>query len=178
MARRKVQDCLLLYVQAFLVQVSQTAAAKARFSARQRLARWLLMAHDRMTGNQLPLTHEYLALMLGTRRATASTLIPELDSLGVIRNRRGRVVLASPLGARRGRWSILWHARAGVWAPHRTRASALAPGHGGPEMLPADLTDGVATQEEHARGDRDAQVLWRGPHTDRRRERWTQTPGV
>src|SRR5829696_5755884 len=93
MARRQVQDCLLLYVQAFLVQVSQTAAANARFSARQRLARWLLMAHDRMTGDQLPLTHEYLALMLGTRRATVSTLIPELESLGAIRNRRGRVVL-------------------------------------------------------------------------------------
>src|SRR5215213_4084840 len=92
-ARPQVQDCLLLYVQAFLVQVSQTAAANGRFSARQRLARWLLMAHDRMSGNQLPLTHEYLALMLGTRRATVSTLVPELESLGAIRNRRGRVVL-------------------------------------------------------------------------------------
>jgi len=55
MARRQVEECLLLYEQAFLVQVSQTAAANARFSARQRLARWLLMA-DRMTGDQLPLT--------------------------------------------------------------------------------------------------------------------------
>src|SRR5215208_2460139 len=96
-ARPGVQDCLLLYVQAFLVQVSQTAAANARFSARQRLARWLLMAHDRMSGNQLPLTHEYLALMLGTRRATVSTLVPELEALGAIRNRRGRVVLLDRL---------------------------------------------------------------------------------
>jgi CRP-like cAMP-binding protein len=92
-ARSQVQASLLLYVQAFLVQVSHTAAANARFSTRERLARWLLMAHDRMSGNQLPLTHEYLALMLGTRRATVSTLVPELEALGAIRNGRGRVVL-------------------------------------------------------------------------------------
>jgi len=51
------------------------------------------MAHDRMSGNQLPLTHEYHALMLGTRRATVTTLIPELEGFGAIRNGRGSIMV-------------------------------------------------------------------------------------
>jgi CRP-like cAMP-binding protein len=122
-ARSQVQTSLLLYVQAFLVQVSQTAAVDARFSTRERLARWLLMAHDRMSGNQLPLTHEYLALMLGTRRATVSTLLPDLEGWGAIRNVRGRVMVLD-------RTKLAEIAGASYGAPEReyARLIALFPG--------------------------------------------------
>ena len=59
---------LLKYVQVFMVQTAHTAIANARAHIDRRLARWILMAHDRTGNNTLPLTHEFLALMLGVRR--------------------------------------------------------------------------------------------------------------
>ena len=59
---------LLHFAQAFMVQTAHTAAANARAKLEERLARWLLMAHDRVDGDELSLTHEFLALMLGVRR--------------------------------------------------------------------------------------------------------------
>ena len=56
---------LLRYVQALHVQVSLTAACNGRHPLPERLARWLLTAHDRASGDQLPLSHEFLSLMLG-----------------------------------------------------------------------------------------------------------------
>ena len=51
-----------------MVQTAHTAIANARARVAERLSRWLLMAHDRVGGEMLPLTHEFLALMLGVRR--------------------------------------------------------------------------------------------------------------
>lgn len=53
------------FAQAFMIQTSQTAVANARATIEERLARWLLMAHDRGDGDELALTHEFLSLMLG-----------------------------------------------------------------------------------------------------------------
>src|SRR5689334_20408258 len=61
--------CFLRYAHVFIVQSGSTALANARGKLEERLARWLLMAHDRTDGDQLLLTQEFLALMLGTRRA-------------------------------------------------------------------------------------------------------------
>jgi CRP-like cAMP-binding protein len=58
---------LLLFVHSFLVQASYTALANAKGSLEERLARWLLMAQDRIEGRELVLSHEFLALMLGVR---------------------------------------------------------------------------------------------------------------
>jgi hypothetical protein len=60
---------LLKYVQSFMVQTAHTAVANARAKGPERLARWLLMAQDRVGGDTLALTHEFLGLMLGVRRA-------------------------------------------------------------------------------------------------------------
>ena len=60
---------MLKYVQAFLTQTAHTAISNARSHIDQRLARWVLMAHDRGSGPTIALTHEFLALMLGVRRA-------------------------------------------------------------------------------------------------------------
>jgi len=57
----------------------------------ERLARWLLMAQDRMDGNEVPLTHEFLSLMLGVRRAGVTIALNQLHRKGVIRLSRGRI---------------------------------------------------------------------------------------
>jgi CRP-like cAMP-binding protein len=85
---------LLQHGYAFTVQTAQTALANGRHKIEERLARWLLMAHDRMQGNELPLTHEFLALMLGVRRPGVTVAIKALQETGVIRaQRRGILVL-------------------------------------------------------------------------------------
>ena len=71
----------------------------ARLDAR--LARWLLMAHDRVQANTLPLTHEFLALMLGVRRAGVSEALQSLESQKFIRHGRGEVVVLNRKGIQR-----------------------------------------------------------------------------
>jgi CRP-like cAMP-binding protein len=68
-ARPSLHDSLLKFVEAFMVQTTHTAICNARSKIEARLARWILMADDRLDGNELPLMHEFLALMLGVRRA-------------------------------------------------------------------------------------------------------------
>lgn len=84
-------DVMLRYAAAFLGQVAQTAACNARHLVDQRCARWLLMTHDRVQGDHLPLTHEFLAFMLGVRRAGVSVAMHELQQAGVITYNRGAV---------------------------------------------------------------------------------------
>jgi CRP-like cAMP-binding protein len=78
-------------VQTFMVQVAQTAVANARTPAEERLARWLLMYHDRQDGDDLPVTHEFLSIMLGVRRPTVTVAIHTLEGAGLIRARRGHI---------------------------------------------------------------------------------------
>jgi len=60
---------LLKYAQVFLIQTAQTAVANARLTLEGRLARWLLMTQDRLGQDKVPMTHEFLSVMLGVRRA-------------------------------------------------------------------------------------------------------------
>ncbi|HEX2829818.1 MAG TPA: Crp/Fnr family transcriptional regulator [Burkholderiales bacterium] len=78
-----------LYAQAFLSQVSQSAACNRLHSVQQRLCRWILMSHDRAGGDRIALTQEFLAQMLGVRRATVSVAAGELQKAGLIRYNRG-----------------------------------------------------------------------------------------
>lgn len=84
---------LLSYCQAFLIQVSQTAVANGRSKIEQRLARWLCMAHDRIDGNELTITHDSLALTLGVRRPGVTMALDNLAQDGVIRVHRGRITI-------------------------------------------------------------------------------------
>jgi CRP-like cAMP-binding protein len=81
----------LLYGYAFLVQTGYTAMANGRSKIEERLARWLLMAQDRVDGNSLPLTHEFLSVMLGVRRPGVTVALNLLERAGVIRIGRGAV---------------------------------------------------------------------------------------
>jgi CRP-like cAMP-binding protein len=73
---------LLNFVNTFLVQTSHTALSNGTATIEERLARWLLMAQDRVNGNEIPLTHEFLSLMLGVRRAGVTGALNQLDRKG------------------------------------------------------------------------------------------------
>jgi len=89
---------LLGYVQAFMVQTAHTAVANARGRLPERLARWLLMAQDRIGGNTLPLTHEFLALMLGVRRAGVTETLHVLTRRRLIKPSRGQIEVLNRKG--------------------------------------------------------------------------------
>jgi CRP-like cAMP-binding protein len=89
---------LLNFVNAFLIQTSHTALSNGTASVNERLARWLLMAHDRLDGNEIPLTHEFLSLMLGVRRAGVTGALNQLARKRVIRLSRGRIEIIDRQG--------------------------------------------------------------------------------
>jgi CRP-like cAMP-binding protein len=100
-ASASLHGLLLKYVQAFMVQTAHTAIANARALVAERLSRWLLMAHDRVGSETLPLTHEFLALMLGVRRAGVTEALQALTSQKLIKSGRGLIVLLSRKGLER-----------------------------------------------------------------------------
>ena len=69
---------MLHYAHAYLLQITSTALANGRGKIEERLARWILMAHDRIDDDRLPLTHEFLSLMLGVRRSGVTTALQAL----------------------------------------------------------------------------------------------------
>ncbi len=83
-----LRDSLLKYAQAFGVQTTHTAVCNVRSKLDQRLARWVLMAHDRIDGDLLPLTHEFLALMLGVHRPGVTEALKALKKQGAISTAR------------------------------------------------------------------------------------------
>lgn len=83
----------LRYVQVLMVQSSQAAACNARHELTERLARWLLMSRDRLDGDEMPMTQEFLAQMLGVRRTGVSLIASTLQSTGAIRQSRGRITI-------------------------------------------------------------------------------------
>ena len=92
-ARPGLQRVLLLYVQAWIAQVAHTALAQGRAKLEERLARWLVMSHDRAEGDELALTHEFLSLMLGVRRAGVTVATHLLEERGLIQARRGAITV-------------------------------------------------------------------------------------
>ena len=88
-----VQQVLLRYTQALLTQVSQTAVCNQLHSIPQRLCRWLLFTCDRAPTDSILMTHEFLAQMLGIRRASVTTVAQHLQRVGAIHYRRGRLTL-------------------------------------------------------------------------------------
>jgi CRP-like cAMP-binding protein len=84
---------LSLFAQATTIQISQTAVCNARHTLPQRLGRWLLEARSRHGDDDLPLRHEFLAMMLGTRRAGVSLALGDLKKRGVVLTRRGIITI-------------------------------------------------------------------------------------
>jgi CRP-like cAMP-binding protein len=84
--------CLMRYAQVLAVQIEHTALANAHGKIEERLARWLLMAHDRLEDDDLHLTHEFLSIMLGVRRAGVTTAL-QLETSGLISTKRSCVTV-------------------------------------------------------------------------------------
>jgi CRP-like cAMP-binding protein len=89
---------LLLYTRVLMKQVAQTAACNGRHTAEKRLARWLLMCHDRAESNELALTQDFISDMLGLRRAGVSSAAIGLQHEGFIRYSRGRITILKRAG--------------------------------------------------------------------------------
>jgi CRP-like cAMP-binding protein len=83
--RQRLQRC----AHVFMVQIAQTAFANGKSRIDERLARWLLMVHDRQDGDELSLTHEFIAVMLGVRRSGVTDALHELEGKDLIRASRG-----------------------------------------------------------------------------------------
>jgi CRP-like cAMP-binding protein len=84
---------LLRYGHAFMVQTAQTALANGRSKVEERLARWLLMASDRLDGDHVPLTHEFLSVMLGVRRPGVTLALNLLEKQGLIQAKRSTIAI-------------------------------------------------------------------------------------
>ena len=89
---------LLLYTRALMKQVGRTAACNRIHTVEERLSRWLLMCHDRMDSDELPLTQEFISNMLGTRRASVGTAAMGLQTEGLIRYSRGHISILDRVG--------------------------------------------------------------------------------
>jgi CRP-like cAMP-binding protein len=90
---RSLEKAFLKFVHSFMNQMANTAFSNGTATVEERLARWLLMAHDRLDGDEIPLTHEFLSLMLGVRRAGVTVALNYLEHRGVIRMSRGQIVI-------------------------------------------------------------------------------------
>jgi CRP-like cAMP-binding protein len=93
-----MQQLLLRYTQALITQMSQTAACNRHHSLVQQLCRWLLLTLDRMPTNELVMTQELVASMLGVRREGVTEAAGKLQQAGVIRYRRGHITVLDRSG--------------------------------------------------------------------------------
>lgn len=93
-----LRDLLLRYAHALSVQTSYTALSNAVHPIDERLARWLLMCHDRAAGDELALTHDFLSIMLAVRRPSVTTALHVLEGNRFIRAERGVVTVIDRRG--------------------------------------------------------------------------------
>jgi hypothetical protein len=80
---------------AFMHQLSQSTGCNQFHSIKQRCARWLLTMRERSPSDEMALTHEFLAEMLGARRATITLILGDLQRAGIIRSSHGRLIIAN-----------------------------------------------------------------------------------
>jgi CRP-like cAMP-binding protein len=93
-----LQRLLLHGVQSLLLQLSQTAVCNSQHKLEQRLARWLLMSYDRCVCEELPLTQEFVSMMLGVRRAGVTQAALTLQTEGLIQYQRGHITIRDKEG--------------------------------------------------------------------------------
>jgi len=88
-----LKDLLLLYVQTFLLQVANSVASNAHSRIEVRLARWLLMCHDRIDGDEVHLTHEFISMMIAAQRTGVTLTLHILEGAGIIQSQRARITI-------------------------------------------------------------------------------------
>ena len=95
---RSLERALLGFAHSFMNQTVNTALSNGTATLEERLARWLLMANDRLRGNEVPLTHEFLSLMLGVRRAGVTVALHYLEQRALISLARKQIVITDRKG--------------------------------------------------------------------------------
>jgi CRP-like cAMP-binding protein len=95
---RSLELALLTFAHTFMNQTASTALSNGTATLEERLARWLLMANDRLKGNDVPLTHEFLSLMLGVRRSGVTVALNFLERRGLISLARKQIVITDRNG--------------------------------------------------------------------------------
>ncbi len=95
---RALQDIMICAVHVSRAQVECTASSNATQTVTQRLARWLLMCHDRVQGNHLHLTHDFLSTMLAVRRSSVTDSLHILEHEGFIRSERAKITIRNRTG--------------------------------------------------------------------------------
>ena len=116
---RTLQKASLLYPHAFNIQASYTAVANRRSKIEKRLARWILMARERLDTDRLTLTHEFLSLMLGVRRPGVTTALNLLHKAGLIEAARGAITILDRKGLEKISNGAYGPPEAGVQSPIR-----------------------------------------------------------
>lgn len=96
-----LKTLLLRFVQTLLTQMGRTIVSNLHDPAERRLARWLLMNHDRISGDDIPITHSQIGVMLGVRRATVTDALHILEGEAAIRCTRGQISVRDRAGLRR-----------------------------------------------------------------------------
>lgn len=99
-ASPNLRTIMLAYTHTLLKHVAQGVACNRLHPAEQRCARWLLATRDRVDRDELQLTHEFLAQMLGVRRASVSETLAVLQRAELVSTRRGVIVIEDPAGLR------------------------------------------------------------------------------
>jgi len=124
-----VQDAVLLHLHTLLVQVTQSNVCNRYHTVRQRLCRWLLMTHDRVRSNTLPLTQEFLGYILGATRKRVSHAATQLQDVGAIRQRHGQITIVDRRGLEQRAcecYAVVRGDRDDLHPPH-TRIASVAP---------------------------------------------------
>ncbi|WP_337268259.1 Crp/Fnr family transcriptional regulator [Oryzifoliimicrobium ureilyticus] len=88
-----LREVLGAYVNIFLVQAAFTSLSNANHSVEERLARWILMCHDRTGSESMTLTHEFLAIMLAVRRPSVTLALHELEGRRLVISKRGLIII-------------------------------------------------------------------------------------
>jgi CRP-like cAMP-binding protein len=86
-------NLLARYIHTFATQISYTALCNVSCQVDERLARWLLMCHDRVEGGEIAITHDFISLMLGVRRPSVTTSLHVLEGMKLIKSERGRITI-------------------------------------------------------------------------------------
>lgn len=127
-----LRDACLRYLRALTRQIMETAACNARHSLSQRCVRWLLQMHDRIDGDDLPVTHETLSAMVGVHRSGVAAAISALQEAKLIRCGRGRIKVLDRAGLENAALGGRLHGGAvpapvgGVGAPRRVATGSNA----------------------------------------------------
>lgn len=152
--RRLARECptlqqrCLAAAEALMCQTMQTSACNARNTLAERCVRWLLMAHDRINGDDVPVTHEALSTILGVRRSGVTVVVSGLQDAGLVRVHRGRITIVDRGGLERQAGARSWRVEPELPSPSNVLGnSMLAFAHSTNNGMPSLLLGQVNCSE-------------------------------